>query len=308
MEQRIETHPRAPGEQPASLPEFCIAPAAFGDKVAGTMATIPTFDAAVLERICDVLTDTSTGLTGSEIASHLGQLGIADPTPGITKRTRLMEALRLRQEQDRCGNLIVAFVQQAMSPVRHTGSKDWFENKRSELNTVLAFAGLELGADGQIRARPTARTIDQAEQKAQRLRHELVRRYVHADVLKYCTAELVKDDYFHAVLEATKSVSQKIRDKTGLGGDGGELATKALSLGQAGMPFLAFNSLRNESEKSEQSGLMNLMVGMFSTFRNTTAHAPRLHWHITEQDALDLLTMASFRHRRLDAAVRTPRA
>ena len=93
----------------------------------------------------------------------------------------------------------------------------------------------------------------------------------------------------------------------GLGGDGGELAMKALSLGQAGMPFLAFNSLRNDSEKSEQSGLMNLMVGMFSTFRNTTAHAPRLHWQITEQDALDLLTMASFLHRRLDAAVRTPR-
>lgn len=137
------------------------------------MAAIPLFDPAVLERISDVLADTSSGLTGSEIGKHLTQLGISDSAPGITKRSRLLEALRLRQEQDRCGNLVAAFIQQTMSPVRHTGSKDWFENKRSELNTVLAFAGYELGTDGQIRARSTAKTIDQAEQKAQRLRHEL---------------------------------------------------------------------------------------------------------------------------------------
>lgn len=271
------------------------------------MPAFPSFEPDVLERICDMLAETSSGLTGSQIGKQLAQLGIADPSPGMTKRARLLDALRQRQFQDRCGNLVVAFVQQAMSPVRHTDAREWFDAKRNELNTVLAFAALELGTDGVIRARTQARTIDQAEQKAQRLRNELIRRKVHADVLKFCTAELVKDDYFHAVLEATKSVSAKIRDKTGLTGDGGELAREALALGQAGMPFLAFNSLRNDSEKSEQSGLMNLALGMFSTFRNTTAHAPRIHWQVSEQDAIDLLTMASFLHRRLDAAARTPR-
>lgn len=271
------------------------------------MATVPVFDGNVLERICDVLADTSSGLSGSEIGKHLAQLGIADPMPGMTKRVRLFEALRSRQEQDRCGNLMAAFVCQVMNPVRHTDSGDWFEKKRAELNTVLAFAGFELGADGQLRPRSTAKTIDEAEQRAQRLRRELHRRGVHADVLYFCTAELIKDDYFHAVLEATKSVAQKIREKTGLTSDGGELAMKALSLGQSGMPFLAFNSLRNDSEKSEQSGLMSLTVGMFGTFRNPTAHAPRVMWHMTEQDAVDLLTLASFLHRRLDAAARTPR-
>jgi len=52
---------------------------------------------------------------------------------------------------------------------------------------------------------------------------------------------------------------------------------------------------------------MNLMKGMFGTFRNVTAHAPKIHWVMTEQDALDLMTIASFLHRRLDSAVRTPR-
>ena len=35
------------------------------------------------------------------------------------------------------------------------------------------------------------------------------------------------------------------------------------------------------------------------------AHAPKIHWPINEQDALDILTLASLLHRRLDSAVRT---
>ena len=49
------------------------------------------------------------------------------------------------------------------------------------------------------------------------------------------------------------------------------------------------------------------MKGMFGAFRNVTAHAPKVSWPVTEQDALDMLTIASFLHRRLDAAARTPR-
>jgi uncharacterized protein (TIGR02391 family) len=50
---------------------------------------------------------------------------------------------------------------------------------------------------------------------------------------------------------------------------------------------------------------MNLMKGFFGTFRNPTAHAPRIAWKITEQDALDMMTVASLLHRRLDDAVKT---
>jgi uncharacterized protein (TIGR02391 family) len=126
-------------------------------------------------------------------------------------------------------------------------------------------------------------------------------------VLAFCRAELLQENYFHAVLEATKSVSEKIRAKTGLTGDAGELAQKAFSLGQAGMPFLAFTSLTTDTEKSEQSGVMNLFLGMFGAFRNVTAHGPKVTWNITELDALDLLTLVSLLHRRLDSATRTGR-
>jgi hypothetical protein len=50
----------------------------------------------------------------------------------------------------------------------------------------------------------------------------------------------------------------------------------------------AFNSLQSDTERSEHSGLMNLMKERFGTFRNITAHSPKVSWNMTE-DALDLL-------------------
>ena len=216
-------------------------------------------------------------------------------------------ALSQQQQQDGCGNRVVNFILEAMKPVRYVGRSEVFEARRGELNHILIFAGLELSNDGQLRRREAAKTLTEAQERAGRLRGELLKRNVHPDVLRFCRAELLQENCFHAVLEATKSVADKIRKKAGLAGDGAELAEQALALGKTGLPFLAFNTLQTESEQSEQKGLLNLTKGLFGTFRNTTAHAPRVSWAMTEQDALDLLTMASFLHRRLDLAARTHR-
>lgn len=271
------------------------------------MAAIAEFGDAHLRRICDILADTRTGLTGSEIDQLLRQVSISDPEPSLAKRHRLFEALGSRQRQDRCGNLVAAFLQAAMEPVRYTGNAGTFDARRDELNEVLAFCGYTLAEDGKLRAQSAVSTLTEAQQRAGRLRAELRRRNVHPDVLAFCRAELLETNYFHAVFEATKSVADKIRSKSGLTGDGSPLVDQAFGLGRDSIPFLAFNALRNDTEASEHAGLMNLMKGMFGTFRNVTAHAPRISWPITEQDALDLLTIASLLHRRLDDAIRTPR-
>lgn len=130
---------------------------------------------------------------------------------------------------------------------------------------------------------------------------------MHPDVLAFCRAELVQRNYFHAVFEATKSVADKIRTRTGLKSDGGQLVDDAFGI-KGGMPALAFNLLQSPTEESEHKGLAMLVKGMFGTFRNTTAHAPKISWPIGLEDALDLLTLASMLHRRLDAAHVTPAA
>jgi len=109
------------------------------------------------------------------------------------------------------------------------------------------------------------------------------------------------------VLEAAKSVAEKIRQRSGLVSDGVPLVKQAFDIPKRSYPLLAFNALQTVSEKSEHDGLANLMKGLFGAFRNPTAHQPEHTWPVTEQDALDLLTIVSLIHRRLDDAVSTGR-
>lgn len=272
------------------------------------MPAIPEFSGAQLESICKVLADTRQGLTGSEIGTILMRLGIADPMPNITKRDRLFEALAGHQTKTHSGNIVGKFIEEAMNPVRYTSNRVLFDERSNALNTILAFCGYSLGEDGKLRSlEKPARTITEAEKAAGRLRSELVRRGVHHDVLAFCRPELLQENYFHAVFEATKSVADKIRDKAEIDGDGAELVDRAFGIGEQKMPILAFNSLRTETELSEHRGLMNLMKGMFGVFRNVTGHAPKVKWPISEKDALDLLTIVSYIHRRLDDCIRTTR-
>jgi uncharacterized protein (TIGR02391 family) len=270
------------------------------------MAVVPAFHEAHLRAICDVLGHTETGLTGSEIEKLLRACAVTDTRSTITKKDRLFEALAARQVRDHCGNNVIAFIRAAMDPVRYTGRSGEFEERRSALNERLAFCGLSLGEDGSLRQTTAVRTLTEAQEKAGRLRAELQRRRVHPDVLRFCRSELLQANYFHSVFETAKSVAEKLREKSGLTLDGAELVDKACGLGQ-GAPRLAFNSLQTETEQSEQRGLVNLLKGLFGAFRNVTAHAPKITWAIEEQDALDLLSLASLLHRRLDRAVPTTR-
>ncbi|MGH9277608.1 MAG: TIGR02391 family protein [Acidimicrobiales bacterium] len=78
-----------------------------------------------------------------------------------------------------------------------------------------------------------------------------------------------------AVLEAVKGLGDRVRSMSGVQGDGAALVQAVFALGSTGLPMFAFNSLRSDSERSEQTGLVNLMIGVFGTFRNPTAHEPK---------------------------------
>jgi len=253
-----------------------------------------------LQAICDILGDTNEGLTGSEISRLLTQLNIPDVSPTATKRYRLFEALKSKQEHDNCGNNIFAFIMKAMDPIRYTQSSETFSNRRDKMNTVLAFLGFKLGENGQMYTTQQASTLSEAQKRASRLKKQLTDRNVHYDVLKFCRAELLEENYFHAVFEATKSVADKIREKTGLTIDGAELIDRVFGIST---PLLAINTLQTETEQTEQKGFSNLIKGLFGVFRNVTAHIPKIKWPIKEQDALDLLSLVSYIHRRLDDAV-----
>lgn len=251
-----------------------------------------------LEAIAGALGDTADGLTGTEIEHLLASCKIADPGP-MTKRVRIYNAFAECQNTKRNRTNIIEFIRRAMKPARYSREPHRYEPMRAHLNLALAFAGLVVGESGELKSADVAQTLPEAQRRARDLRADLEGRGVHPDVLKFCRAELLADNYFHAVQEAVKSVADKMRNRTGLTDDGSSLVDRALS---GSPPMLAVNALSTASERSEQSGFANLVRGTFGMFRNPTAHEARIHWSMSKEDAEDLLSIVSLIHRRLDAA------
>lgn len=267
------------------------------------MEKVPPFDSQQVESIASVLADTDEGLKGTEIGRLLQECKMADPTPSMTKWKRLYNAFAEAQNQHQLGNHVIMFINRAMNPVMYTEDPQGFAKRRDKLNTVLAFSGQYIGDDGRVRRSPKATNLDDALKRASRLHAALVNRSVHADVLHYCRAELLQENYFHAVLEAVKSIAAKIRGLSGLPSDGAELAQGAFGVPKdSSPPILAINGLKSDSDRGEQRGFVNLLIGLFGTIRNPLAHNPKVEWPMEESDALDILTLVSLIHRKLDRA------
>lgn len=56
---------------------------------------------------------------------------------------------------------------------------------------------------------------------------ELSRWDVHPDVLEFCRAELLQQNYFHSILESAESMPDKLRTPASLTGDGTALVDTA---------------------------------------------------------------------------------
>ena len=229
------------------------------------------FTQSQLEAIAAALADTSEGLTGSEIGHLLASCRMTDPTPTVTKRHRLYKAFAESQNSRQDRRAILAFIRHAMKPERYARYPERFEPMRTNLNRALSFAGLAVDATGKLSSAERARTLSEAERRAQELKDDLTARGVHPDVLRFCRAELVADDYFHAVLEATKSIADKPRARTGLTDDGAVLVDRALG---GDLPMLAINDLSSESERGEQRGFANLVKGVFGIVPESDSACP----------------------------------
>jgi uncharacterized protein (TIGR02391 family) len=274
----------------------------------------PALDDATLWRICEILADTGSGLTNAELDRLLREARVTDPTPRtagpgtavmVSKRERLHRALSASQRRDGHGAGVLRFVKLAMQPARYTATPELFEDRRHELNVTLSFVALRLEEDGSLVRVRAASTLTDARRRAKRLRQTLADRNAHHRLLAACVDEIRDENYFHAVLEATKSLAEEIRRKTGLTGDGVPLVDSAFDKSKVDVPLLALNTLRTQTERSRQKGLADGLRAVFAAARNPTAHEPKALGTLTELDALDHLTQVSYLHRRLDECTPT---
>jgi uncharacterized protein (TIGR02391 family) len=257
----------------------------------------------VVRGVADVLGHTGDGLSGSQIAELLASVGVPDIAPASSKRERLFAALATQQHKQQASNCIVGFITKAMTPVRYRDKPGSFNQRQDALGEVLVYIGLKVNDEGKVATGPSAATLSEAAKRANSLRAELRRRGTHPEVLRWCLDEVLVKDAFHASLEAAKGLAQRLRDLTGEKGDGAKVVDSTLALGSSGNPMLAINSLGTKSEEDEQTGFANLLRGIFGMYRNPMSHDPRALRPVSDEELLELFTMISTAHRRLDNAV-----
>lgn len=265
----------------------------------GTLTrTLPSY---ILENICDIIGDTNTGLTGSQINHNLRQANIEVYDPKglmLAKRKILYNSLANIQNSTKCSNQILNFISLVMAPANFVEDVQKFEDWRMRINQQLSFVGYELLPDATFKEIQAATTITDVKIKTDNLKKELEQRQTHLQIFNYCKEELLQNNYFHAVLEANKGLFQRIRDISGVEKDGQSLIEQVFSEN----PIVIINQFQSNSEKNEHRGFKSLLIGLCAMFRNPTAHEPKIDWEISEQDALEILGIISYCHRRLDNA------
>lgn len=273
-------------------------------------------DQQQLKAVCDVLAHTSEGFSKSELSGLLqqSQITLVDDgkssngytyTLGLNKRDWLYNCLANEINTNKSLQRVFDFIAKALNPVAFTvqSNREKYLHLLEETNKVLLLAGLSVSKEGKVVDVEQATTLDEVDRRMNHLKRELYNRAIHNEVQKYCIKDYLRKDYYDAVFEAAKGLAERVRQITGLSSDGGELFQKAFAKGD---PYLFFNSLQTDSEKSEFTGVKELLEAIFHLVRNPAAHTPKINWMIEETKALDILTLISFAHKYLDECHRMP--
>jgi uncharacterized protein (TIGR02391 family) len=259
----------------------------------------PLISPVHLESICSFIGETNEGLKGTEITKILADCGLADHSPELNKRSRIYNAFIYYQNNNQCSNGVLNFLGQAMNPARYFKQEELFNYRLNELNQRLSLIGLEITREAKFRRVTAAKTLTEAQERASHFKYKLELRNVHPAVIAFCDEELLKENYFHAIFEGVKSVADRLRKLTGVHADGNPLADVVFSTTN---PLLKINPLVTDTDRSEHLGLANMIKGLFGLIRNPTAHTPKIKFVIDEAEALDIMTIVSYIHKKLDKA------
>lgn len=273
-------------------------------------------DEQQIKAVCDVLAETSLGYTKTELTRLLQQSKITIVSDGkvsngytyqigLNKRDWLYNCLVSEINNSHSFIRIYAFLEKALNPVAFTDEKnrDKYNYLLEGVNKALLLAGLEITKGGKLIEVIQAKTLDEVDRRVNSLRRQLYNRAIHGEVKKYCIKDYLQKDYYDAVFEAAKGLAERVRQMSGLTTDGGTLFQTAFSKND---PYLFFNSMQTDSEKSEFTGLKELLESIFHLVRNPAAHTPKVNWKVDEAKALDILTLISFAHKYLDECHKIP--
>ncbi len=256
---------------------------------------IESFKLPALEALAKII---GNRYTGSEISEMFRKVGFQEIVhDGGTKWRFVYSSLEDLQKQKHGPFNVFKIIEQLCDPQEYFSLPELHLIICEQVNGILRFYGLRVGADGKI-----SKTVEKSTtHKKTILENEKIfeDRKFHLKVVQHGRKLFVEENYFHAVFECCKVYDKNVAITSQIQDHGASLMSRVFSLSGT----LKLNSQMTETEKNEQEGVMHLSMGLMRAVRNPQSHEPALDWPITKEDALDLLSFISFLFRKLDKSI-----
>lgn len=123
-----------------------------------------------------------------------------------------------------------------------------------------------------------------------KLKNDLQKFNIHPQILAFCRPEIINEDLFHLVFEASKCLLEELRQLSGLSTDGNTLVNQCFN---GNNPLIVINRLVTADEKSEHKGLQSLLNAVVYLYRNPKAHHLKHFNAETYQSTLEALVIIS---------------
>ncbi len=260
--------------------------------------------------ICDAFVALEDVISDSELGALILSSGIQDPHHNASRHRRLLSAFVQDQDHNRCADNLASFLKRTGFHIKKSRGETAFRRYINQMNQVLSFAGYELGNDdAQIRNLDRSKTSyvsPEAEDRVRRFRENVTKHQLHPDIELVCRPEyFTESGFFRPVKEAMRLLIEKIKAKAQLPQDGPELAEHAFAFAWPTRPILAINNFMTEKDVAEQFSFMVLLKAFFLMFQDEMTRAYRPAWDMSLEDAMNLLNLASYFHRKVDKATKT---
>lgn len=248
-----------------------------------------------LNPICEKL---ATLISGTKISYMLCSLNLpCELDERATKWRRIYNAIAINQNKTHTNDALIRIIEWIMEPSLYINNEEEFIESRDELNKHLSFIGLELLTNGKVQSRSVATTLEEANQTVSRLKCDLQKFNIHPQILAFCRPEIISENLFHLIFEASKCPLNELRSLSGLTDDGNTLVNKCFD---GKNPLIVMNRLTTSDEISEHKGVQALLNSIVYLYRNPKAHQPKYFSSDNYQSTLEALIIISWARYALD--------
>ncbi|WP_100065139.1 TIGR02391 family protein [Miniphocaeibacter massiliensis] len=241
----------------------------------------------ILKKISCILAELTTG---SKITYMFQVLNMDNDSTISTKWNRIYNSISQNLNKFNDSSIVIKVIEYVFADKMHDCNSSEWQSALFDINKVIQYLGLKVNDSGKVVKTIKVETFSDGQKNFNMIKDKLSLFEIHPLILNLCNPEIVEENYFHLILEASKIPLNKVRQLTGSKSDGNTLIIDSFNHKK---PLVVLNSLSTQSEKSEYFGLKALLNTIVYFYRNPKAHELKAYNPSSSEDAIKALLMIS---------------